>query len=105
MWFVFPQIAGLGHSPMAQRFAIASLAEAEAYARHDLLGPRLARCTDLVNAIERRSIVSILGRPDDLKFRSSMTLFARAATDRSRYIEALDKYFEGNPDPATAERL
>ena len=68
MWFVFPQIAGLGHSPMAQRFAIASLAEAEAYAGHDLLGARLARCTDLVNRIEGRSIVSILGRPDDMKF-------------------------------------
>ncbi len=105
MWFVFPQIAGLGHSPMAQRFAIASLAEAEAYARHDLLGPRLAQCTDLVNGIEGRSIVSILGRPDDLKFRSSMTLFARAAADTGRYLEALDKYFEGKPDPATTQRL
>ena len=105
MWFVFPQIAGLGHSPMAQRFAIASLAEAEAYAGHDLLGARLARCTDLVNRIEGRSIVSILGRPDDMKFRSSMTLFARAATDNGRYLEALGKYFEGQPDPATTARL
>ncbi len=105
MWFVFPQIAGLGHSPMAQRFAIASLAEAEAYAGHDLLGARLARCTDLVNGIVGRPIVSILGRPDDLKFRSSMTLFARAAVDKSRYIEALDKYFDGKPDPATIDRL
>ncbi len=105
MWFVFPQIAGLGHSPMAQRFAIASLAEAEAYARHDLLGARLAQCTDLVNRIEAPSIVSILGRPDDLKFRSSMTLFARAAADNGRYLEALDKYFDGKPDPATTERL
>ena len=105
MWFVFPQIAGLGHSPMAQRFAIASLAEAEAYARHDLLGARLAQCTDLVNRVQGRSIVSILGRPDDLKFRSSMTLFSRAAADKGRFTEALDKYFEGQPDPATIDRL
>ena len=105
MWFVFPQIAGLGHSPMAQRFAIASLAEAKAYDRHDLLGARLAQCTDLVNRIEGRSIVSILGRPDDLKFRSSMTLFARAAADTGRYLAALDKYFQGKPDPATIARL
>ena len=105
MWFVFPQIAGLGHSPMAQRFAIASLAEAKAYDRHALLGARLAQCTDLVNRIEGRSIVSILGRPDDLKFRSSMTLFARAAADTGRYLAALDKYFESKPDPATIARL
>ncbi len=105
MWFVFPQIAGLGHSPMAQRYAIASLAEAEAYARHALLGTRLAQCTDLVNGIEGRSIVSILGRPDDLKFHSSMTLFARATEDNSRYVQALDRYFEGRCDTATLERL
>ena len=105
MWFVFPQIAGLGHSPMAQRFAIRSLAEAEAYVGHDLLGARLARCTDLVNRIEGRSIVSILGRPDDVKFRSSMTLFSRAAGDHRRYRVALDRYFDGKPDPATIERI
>ena len=105
MWFVFPQIAGLGHSTMAQRFAIRSLAEAQAYVDHDLLGARLARCTDLVNRIEGRSIASILGQPDDVKFRSSMTLFSRAAADHRRYLEALDRYFDGRPDPATMERL
>ena len=105
MWFVFPQIAGLGHSPMAQRFAISSLAEAEAYVEHDLLGPRLALCTDLVIRVEGRSIRSILGRPDDLKFRSSMTLFSRAAPDQARYLEAIEKYFDGKPDLATISRL
>ena len=105
MWFVFPQIAGLGHSPMAVRFALRSLAEAEAYIGHDLLGARLAQCTDLVNRIQGRSIVSILGRPDDLKFRSSMTLFSRAAADPGRYLDALDRYFDGKPDPATTARL
>ncbi len=105
MWFVFPQIAGLGHSPMAQRYAIGSLDEAEAYLGHDLLGARLAQCTDLVNRITGRSILSILGRPDDMKFRSSMTLFSRATADDSRYRQALDTFFEGKPDPATIERL
>ncbi len=105
MWFVFPQIAGLGSSPMARRYAIDSLVEAEAYIGHDLLGARLAHCTDLVNRITGRSIVSILGRPDDMKFRSSMTLFSRATRDNGRYLAALDTYFDGKPDPATIDRL
>ena len=83
MWFVFPQIQGLGQSPMARHFAIASRAEAEAYLRHPILGARLRECTRLVSAVEERSIEDIFGYPDDLKFRSSMTLFAQAAADRS----------------------
>ena len=105
MWFVFPQIEGLGHSPMARRYAIRSLSEAEAYVRHDSLGSRLRACTRLVNGIEGRSIREILGSPDDLKFRSSMTLFSRAAQDDEPYIEALAKYFGGQTDAATVERL
>ncbi|WP_163593471.1 DUF1810 domain-containing protein, partial [Klebsiella variicola] len=81
MWFVFPQIAGLGFSPMAQRFAIASLAEARAYAGHSVLGRRLVECTALVNRAAGHAIQEIFGSPDDVKFRSSMTLFARAAPD------------------------
>ena len=105
MWFVFPQIAGLGFSAMAQRYAIGSLAEAQAYLAHPLLGPRLARCTDLVNAVEGRSITAILGSPDDVKFRSSMTLFGRVAPGETRYRAALDRYFGGEPDAATLIRL
>ena len=105
MWFVFPQVAGLGLSAMAQRYAIRSLAEAEAYLAHPLLGPRLRRCTDLINAVEGRSIAAILGSPDDVKFRSSMTLFGRAAPDEARFKAALDRYFGGEPDAATLARL
>jgi uncharacterized protein (DUF1810 family) len=81
MWFIFPQIAGLGHSPMAQRFAIASRAEALAYLGHGVLGSRLRECTALVNAVEGRTINEILGSPDDLKFRSSMTLFGALSSE------------------------
>jgi len=105
MWFIFPQIAGLGQSAMARRFAIASLAEAKAYLGHPVLGPRLRECTRLVNAIEGRPIEEIFGFPDDLKFRSSMSLFARAADDEQIFAEALEKYFGGAPDPLTTERL
>ena len=105
MWFVFPQVAGLGFSAMAQRYAIRSLAEAQAFLAHELLGPRLRRCTDLVNAVRGRDVVDIFGAPDDMKFRSSMTLFARAAPDDSRYELALARYFHGEPDPATITRL
>jgi uncharacterized protein (DUF1810 family) len=104
MWFVFPQIAGLGHSTMAQRFALASLDEARAYAAHPILGPRLADCTALVLAVEGRSIGEIFGTPDDLKFHSSMTLFARAS-DHPVFRRALDKYFGGEEDRATVERI
>ena len=105
MWFVFPQLAGLGHSEMARRFALASLAEAAAYLQHPTLGPRLRECTRLVNGVEGRTIGQILGSPDDLKFRSSMTLFARATADNRDFVDALRKYFAGEPDPLTLERL
>ena len=106
MWFIFPQIKGLGHSEMATRFAITSLDEAHAYLEHPILGPRLGECTRLVNQVEGRSIEQIFGYPDDLKFHSSMTLFARAAPDDEQvFDEALRKYFGGELDPATLERL
>jgi uncharacterized protein (DUF1810 family) len=105
MWFVFPQIAGLGTSPMARRYAIGSLDEARAYLAHPVLGPRLRQCTELVNRVEGRAIGAILGYPDDLKFRSSMTLFARAAPDEPVFTEALAKYFAGEADPLTLERV
>ena len=105
MWFVFPQLAGLGVSPTARKFAIASVVEAGAYLGHPVLGPRLAECTGLVNAVDGRPIEQILGYPDDLKFRSSMTLFARAPSDNQVFADALKKYFEGEFDPATLARL
>lgn len=105
MWFVFPQIRGLGHSPMAERFAISELPEAVAYLEHPILGPRLRDCTHLVNAIQHRTISQIFGYPDDLKFHSCMTLFARAAPGSREFSEALRKYFDGEPDPMTIERL
>jgi uncharacterized protein (DUF1810 family) len=105
MWFVFPQIAGLGHSAMAQRYAIASLAEARAYLQHPVLGPRLTQCTGLVTRVQGRSIHQILGSPDDLKFHSSMTLFALAEPGEMVFREALEKYFDGVPDARTVEAL
>jgi uncharacterized protein (DUF1810 family) len=105
IWFIFPQIAGLGHSAMAQRYAISSLDEAEAYMRHPVLGPRLEDCVRLVNQVDGRVIADILGCPDDLKFRSSMTLFARAAPDNPVFVEALRNYFAGLGDPETLSRL
>jgi uncharacterized protein (DUF1810 family) len=105
MWFVFPQIAGLGHSAMAARYAIGSLAEARAYLAHPVLGPRLVGCTDLVNAVEGRTVHAIFGTPDDLKFRSSMTLFDRAAYDEPVFRTALQRHFDGVPDPRTIELL
>ena len=105
MWFIFPQIEGLGSSPMAQRFAIGSRAEAAAYLGHPILGPRLRECTRLVTAVQDRSIEEILGFPDDLKFRSSMTLFAAVAADSKDFAAALDKFYGGEADPATLGRL
>ena len=104
MWFVFPQIAGLGFSAMAQKYAIASLDEAQAYLRHPILGPRLEDCTRLVVAVDGRSVHDIFGSPDNMKFRSSMTLFAQAAPD-GVFTEALKKYFDGEADPETLKRL
>lgn len=105
MWFVFPQLAGLGHSAMARRYALASLQEARAYAAHPLLGPRLLECTGLVGALRGRTALEILGSPDDLKFRSCMTLFARACPQTPAFAAALAQYFGAVPDPATLERL
>jgi uncharacterized protein (DUF1810 family) len=107
MWFIFPQLRGLGSSPMAQRYAIASLAEARAYLAHPVLGERLRRCTGLVNGVEGRSIQEIFGYPDELKFRSSMTLFAHAAAAGAPepFVAALAKYFAGEEDPRTRELL
>jgi uncharacterized protein (DUF1810 family) len=105
MWFIFPQIKGLGRSAMAEEFALRSLQEAEAYLAHPVLGPRLRQCTELVTALEGCSIRQILGSPDDLKFRSSMTLFARASHDEPVFVEALQKYFAGEADPLTLDRL
>ena len=105
MWFVFPQVAGLGHSAMARHYAIASLAEARAYLAHPLLGDRLRRCTALVNAVPGRTIHAILGSPDDLKFHSSMTLFAAASPDEAAFAAALDRHFGGERDAATLARL
>lgn len=105
IWFIFPQIAGLGRSAMAEEFAIGSLDEARAYLAHPVLGPRLRDCTRLVNSVKGRSIHQIFGFPDDLKFRSCMTLFARATEDNQVFNDALRKYFGGEPDELTLARL
>jgi uncharacterized protein (DUF1810 family) len=105
IWFIFPQIAGLGSSATAVRYAIASLGEARAYLRHDVLGPRLHECTRLLNAVRDRSIGEILGAPDDMKVRSSMTLFAHATDDNSDFVEVLARYYDGEEDPLTLRLL
>ncbi len=104
MWFVFPQVAGLGFSAMSQRYAIASRAEASAYLAHPTLGPRLIECTHLVLAVEGRTINAILGAPDDAKFHSSMTLFD-AVSGEPVFDEALARYFSGKRDQATLDIL
>jgi uncharacterized protein (DUF1810 family) len=105
IWFIFPQLAGLGHSAMAQRFAIASLDEAKAYLAHPVLGARLRECARLVLAVQERSIHDIFGSPDDLKFRSSMTLFSRADPTEPVFQLCLLKYFAGQGDPQTPALL
>ncbi len=105
MWFVFPQLEGLGHSPMAQRYAISGAQEAAAYLAHPVLGPRLRECTRLVNAVKGRTIREILGSPDDLKFRSSMTLFANVTPENAEFTKALELFFGGVGDQATLEKL
>ena len=104
MWFIFPQLAGLGSSLMAQRFALRSRDEAVAYLAHGVLGPRLRECTALTNAIEGRTISEILGSPDDLKFRSSMTLFGAVSSD-PEFAKAIQKFHGGTPDRRTLELL
>ena len=105
MWFVFPQIQGLGHSEMAHRYAISDAEQARAYLAHPLLGPRLQDCTRALLQHAGRSAREILGTPDDLKFRSSMTLFAAAADEPALFEQALETFFEGKPDRQTLERL
>jgi uncharacterized protein (DUF1810 family) len=105
MWFIFPQIRGLGSSPTAVEYAISSRDEAARYLEHPILGPRLEECTELVTQIEGRPIGEIFPYPDDLKFRSSMTLFAHAAADNRIFLEALREYFGGQFDPLTLARL
>ncbi|AGB31768.1 hypothetical protein C488_14947 [Natrinema pellirubrum DSM 15624] len=105
MWYVFPQMEGLGRSQMAQRYAISSQDEAEAYLSHSTLGPRLRECTAIVNSVERRSANDIFGLPDDLKFRSSMTLFETVADDPDVFRTALERYYSGERDSKTLELL
>ena len=105
MWFIFPQIAGLGRSAMAQRYAISSLDEAKAYLAHPVLGPGWRECARLVVQVDGKSAYDILGSPDDMKFHSCMTLFGRAAPQEQVFIDALEKYFGGAEDQATVARL
>ena len=105
MWFIFPQIAGLGRSEMAQRYAIASSDEAAAYLAHPVLGKRLRECAGIVAGHDGLSAEEIFGHPDDLKFRSSMTLFADVAPDEAVFQACIDQYFDGAPDEATLARL
>ena len=105
MWFVFPQIRGLGSSPMAQIYAISSLDEAKAYLQDPILGERLRECVRLVNSVEGRTRHEIFGSPDDMKFHSSMTLFALADSGEPLFADALQKYCGGVYDSATTDRL
>jgi uncharacterized protein (DUF1810 family) len=105
MWFVFPQIAGLGYSPMAQAYAITSLAEARGYLAHPVLGPRLTECAAILTSLHGRTAEQVFGEVDALKLRSSMTLFMRAAPGEPVFAQVLDQYFDGVPDSATDQRL
>ncbi len=105
MWFIFPQITGLGRSPTAIEYAISGLDEARAFLAHPILGPRLKECTQLVLLVENRIAAQIFGSPDDIKFRSCMTLFAQATPEDDIFTSALQKYFRGIPDRMTLDRL
>jgi uncharacterized protein (DUF1810 family) len=105
MWFIFPQIRGLGRSPTAIEYAISSADEARAYLAHPVLGPRLQECTQLVLLVENRPAAQIFGSPDDMKFRSCMTLFAQVSPQENIFEKALQKYFRGVPDQLTLDRL
>jgi uncharacterized protein (DUF1810 family) len=105
MWYIFPQFRGLGFSSMSQRYAIGSIDEAKAFLRHPVLGPRLTECANALLAIADRSATDILGSPDDLKLRSSATLFAYVAPPGSEFERLLQKYWQGEPDQATLELL
>lgn len=105
IWYIFPQMRGLGYSATSLRYGITSRAEAEAYLAHPVLGPRLVHATRLMLAIQAKSIAEIMPDPDDLKFHSSMTLFAAVAPSNSEFEQALDRYFEGEPDQQTLTLL
>ena len=105
MWFIFPQIRGLGRSPVSIEYALSGREEADAYLRHMTLGPRLKECTQLVLLVEGWSVEDIFGSPDDMKFRSSMTLFAQVSSQDNIFERALQKYFAGVPDHLTLDRL
>lgn len=105
MWFVFPQIHGLGSSGTAIRYAIKSFEEARAYLAHPVLGPRLLACCQALMGVNGKSATDIMGYPDDIKLRSSMTLFALAATTPDPFLQVLTKYFDGHPDSATCKIL
>ena|SRR5581483_1690473 len=105
MWFIFPQIRGLGRSPVSIEFALSGIGEVQAYLQHPILGPRLKACTRLVLLVQGRSASEIFGSPDDIKFRSSMTLFAQVSHDDDIFQKALQKYFNGEPDQLTLDRL
>jgi uncharacterized protein (DUF1810 family) len=105
MWFVFPQLAGLGRSATAVRYAIAGVDEARAYLAHPVLGPRLRTATDVAHDAPARSADALLGAIDAVKLRSSMTLFARVATDPRRFVSVLDRWYAGAEDPATVRLL
>jgi uncharacterized protein (DUF1810 family) len=105
MWFIFPQIQGLGYSGMARRYAISSLDEAKAYLQHSILGPRLLECAGLVCQVQGKTARQIFGSPDDLKFRSCMTLFAAAAPDIRLFQDAIQMYFSGEPDALTLQQI
>jgi uncharacterized protein (DUF1810 family) len=104
MWFIFPQLAGLGHSPTSRFFGIESLDEAIAYAQHPTLGTRLIECTTLVNETKGRTVIDIFGSIDAMKFRSSMTLFAKAAPD-GPFMSAIEKYCDGQLDQVSLDML
>ena len=105
IWFVFPQLRGLGNSATAVRYGITSLQEARAYLAHEVLGPRLRECARLVAQIDGRSADDVFGWPDNLKVRSSMTLFARATNDNADFRAVLEKFYGGEEDPVTVEQL
>jgi uncharacterized protein (DUF1810 family) len=105
MWYIFPQIEGLGSSPLSIKFAISSREEAKAYLKHPVLGERLRECTRLVLKTRSRSIKEIFGCPDDCKFRSSMTLFAKVARNNKVFVDAIKRFYNGKFDPLTLEWL
>jgi uncharacterized protein (DUF1810 family) len=105
IWFIFPQIAGLGYSPASRTYAITSLDEARAYLAHPVLGPRLIECAEIVTQVPGRSAEQIFGEIDAMKLRSCVTLFMHAAPGEPVFRQVLDQYFDGAPDPATEQRI